>query len=177
MARWLSADVRYRIMNEKQNINSESHKNPNDLQQGISFVFDIGGKKITAWVSPFSGKECIFIDDVLVSEKRSFRTKSYHEIDVNGSKLRITLAIKIISGKIQCTFFENDIPIKKFESILNIVSYFINVVISLFVLTVAGVIIHKLRLPSWIIFFVGVFCIYLLLKSVPKNYKVTEVST
>jgi hypothetical protein len=164
-------------MNEKQNINSESHKIPNDIHQGISFVFDIGEKKITAWGFLFSGKECIYINDVLVSEKKIFRTKSNHEINVNGNKLRITFAIKIISGKVQCTLFENDIPIKKVESKLNIVSYFINVVISLFVLTVSGFIINKLRLPSWIIFFVGAFCIFLLLKSSPKNYKVTEVST
>ncbi len=165
-------------MNENKNIHTDNKRNTIDHQQGNWYLFNIYGKKIVAWASVISGKECVFIDDVLVSKKRSFGLKSYHELDIEGNKITISFVVKnLLTGKIHCTLFENDTPKIKFESKINIFSFLLILISFILAVFLSGVLVLIFRLPTWIIILVSIICIFLLTKLFPKIIYVSEIST
>ncbi len=55
--------------------------------------FDHGEDTITCVASLITGKEQVYINDQLVSEKRSFRFKSVHHFQLNGQQASITISV------------------------------------------------------------------------------------
>lgn len=59
-------------------------------------VFDFGEHTITVVTSMMSGRERVFVDDQLVSDKRSFRYHSCHTFALDGRTCDIRVRVKSI---------------------------------------------------------------------------------
>ncbi|CAE6948768.1 hypothetical protein ACOMICROBIO_GDFFDHBD_03504 [Vibrio sp. B1REV9] len=57
----------------------------------LTSYFEWKGHDITVQCSMLSGKEWVYVDDVLVSEKRNWRLKSSHPINIENDDLEIQL--------------------------------------------------------------------------------------
>lgn len=75
---------------------------------GYWYYFDIDGIKITAFGSGFSGKEIIYVNDDIVSEKRNYKFHSSHRIEVDGRHFEVSFEMKsMVTGELICCLFEN----------------------------------------------------------------------
>jgi hypothetical protein len=79
------------------------------LRKGYWFYFEDAGLKITAFGSGFSGKEIVYINDEIVSEKRNYRFKSTHYIQHNGARYKVSFEMKnMITGELICSLTKNN---------------------------------------------------------------------
>jgi len=60
---------------------------------GRWFYFDIEGHSIALWASLISGLERLYIDNQLVSQKRSFYFTSKHTFGLDGTQYVLTLTV------------------------------------------------------------------------------------
>ena len=63
---------------------------------GVWFYQTIHGHQLAVYGSYFSGKERIWLDDELVSEKNSMKLRSRHGIDIEGQTYEIDFGFKSI---------------------------------------------------------------------------------
>ncbi len=93
-------------------------KSQANIKDGIWFVYEDGNNVIKIWGSSISGKEKVFLNETLVSEKRSMRMKSEHAFsDSTGSKYIVTFTTtNLMKGILECKIFRNDEQIKTFKS-------------------------------------------------------------
>ncbi|OCW97379.1 hypothetical protein [Alishewanella sp. HH-ZS] len=67
----------------------------NQTDATLSF-FDYGDHTIKVMCSMSSGKEQVYVDEQLVSEKRSFRYHSTHQFELDGKKAEIRVKVASI---------------------------------------------------------------------------------
>jgi hypothetical protein len=80
----------------------------NTKKFGYKFYFQDGDNQIACFGSFFTGKEEVYINDDLVSSKRSMGFKSKHQFEFARQSYQIEYAMKnILSGRLECTFFKN----------------------------------------------------------------------
>lgn len=63
--------------------------------RGSSTFFDVGDHVIEVFMSSYSGREVVRVDDVEISSRRNWRYRSSHEFELDGE--RYTVAIIIVS--------------------------------------------------------------------------------
>lgn len=75
---------------------------------GYKFYFQDGDNQIACFGSFFTGKEEIYINDDLMSTKRSIGVKSEHTFEFAGNVYQVEYFMKnILSGRLQCSFVKN----------------------------------------------------------------------
>ena len=89
---------------------------PKSLQPGVIngywFFFDIADHPVTVHASGWSARERLWINDDLVSDRRSFRVATLHEIEVGGERFEIRVEISDwLRGGIRCTVQQNEQPV------------------------------------------------------------------
>lgn len=73
------------------------------------FEFEVDGKKLKAIGSSFSGKERVFIDDVLVSEKRSYAKNSRHNFKVGDKDYIVEFKLpNLLKAELFCNVYINE---------------------------------------------------------------------
>jgi hypothetical protein len=78
------------------------------LTRGFWFVFPCGAHTIRAWGSAFSGLERVYVDDALVSERRSGSRDSEHAVSVAGSPYRIVFkTLNLLKGSLECRLLKD----------------------------------------------------------------------
>jgi hypothetical protein len=81
----------------------------NTKKLGYKFYFQDGDNQIACFGSFFTGKEEVYINDDLVSSKRSMGFKSKHQFEFAEMNYQIEFEMKnILSGRLECTYFKNN---------------------------------------------------------------------
>lgn len=84
-------------------------KNKISLFSGLCYTFQDKANNITLVGSSFSGKECVYLNNKLISEKRTFKLESSHKIEFEGTTYKIVIKVKsILQCKIEASFFVNE---------------------------------------------------------------------
>ncbi len=82
---------------------TESKRNNSNLRQWNSY-FDLDEHTIRVSGSNLSGREYVYIDDVLVTKKLNWTFKSVHSISLDGEHYEITIELlSILKPKIHIT--------------------------------------------------------------------------
>jgi hypothetical protein len=78
------------------------------VRNGYWFYFDDNGLKITAFGSGVSGKEIIYVEDDIVSSKRSIRTSSKHQFTYGNNVYEVELVVtNYWTGELECILSKN----------------------------------------------------------------------
>lgn len=77
------------------------------FMNGCWFVFEYAGHSIELWMSSVTGMEAVRIDGVVVERTRSWRKMTYHDIEVAGHALRVSLHVdSILKGPVYAVLSE-----------------------------------------------------------------------
>lgn len=88
----------------------------NNKKFGYKFYFQDGDDQIACFGNYFTGKEEVYINDELVSSKRSMGVKSQHQFEFAGTRYQVVFEMKnILSGRLECTFYKNKQPVEQQE--------------------------------------------------------------
>ena len=90
---------------------------PPVTRNGYYFYFEFNGLSFRAGGSSFSGKETVYVNDELVSNKRSQSTLSEHEFSLNGDNYKLEFEVlDKIKGELACRLYCNDKLVKLFAA-------------------------------------------------------------
>jgi len=151
-------------------------KNIASIKDGFWFVFHDGDITITAGGSSVSGKEYIYINQKLVTEKRSIKKKSEHIIEFNGNKYTIIFHMKkIMTGDLKCSLLKNDTLLKAYQASYN--SKFIYTKFGMYTVggLVLGIFTSYFNISIWYLIAIGLVIIYVDMSRVSKNITIEEV--
>jgi len=83
------------------------------FKNGYNFHFDVDGHHIHCYGSINSGKEILYIDEQVISEKRTFRRKSVtaFEIDNNNFEVEYNM-VSMLKGELHCTLIKNGVHVE-----------------------------------------------------------------
>lgn len=87
------------------------------IYKGIWFVFNDNENTIKVWGSGTSGKEKVYLNDTLVSEKRNLKMNSQHTFsDSNQTNYEVkNINTNIMKGILECHLYKNGEVLKKYE--------------------------------------------------------------
>ena len=84
------------------------------FKHGYWFYFDDEGTQIVAHVSALTGKEVVFVDDEIVSNKRNFRLQATHSFAHKERQYEVTIAmVSLIKGAINCRLQRDGVLLHK----------------------------------------------------------------
>ncbi|MBL1140799.1 MAG: hypothetical protein HND53_02100 [Proteobacteria bacterium] len=87
------------------------------IRNGYKFQFEFNGLSFRAGGSSVSGKEAVYVNDELVSSKRSQSTLSEHEFSVDGNNYKLEFEVLDKSkGELACRLYCEDKLVKLFAS-------------------------------------------------------------
>lgn len=90
---------------------------PPVINNGYDFRFDFNGLSFRVGGSPLSGKEYVYVNDELVSSKRSRSTLSEHTFTSSGNHYRLEFEIiDKAKGELACRLYCNDNLVKLFAA-------------------------------------------------------------
>lgn len=115
------------------------------------FEFNVGDHSLVATGTMATGKEEIYLDGELVSEKRTQKKSSFHLVEIEGKGYEIKfLMSSYFLGKLKCQLWSGDILIKSYrlKSHQNSLAFF-GLLVSLILLSgLMGFFQVKLSLPE-----------------------------
>jgi len=80
----------------------------NTKKLGYKFYFQDGDNQIACFGSYFTGKEEVYINDDLVSSRRSVNIKSSHTFDFENSQYQVKFdMLNILTGRLECTLYKD----------------------------------------------------------------------
>ncbi|MGE6448406.1 hypothetical protein [Pseudoalteromonas tetraodonis] len=80
----------------------------NTKKLGYKFYFQDGDNQIACFGSYFTGKEEVYINDDLVSSRRSVNIKSSHKFDFENSRYQVKFdMLNILTGRLECTLYKD----------------------------------------------------------------------
>lgn len=80
----------------------------NTKKLGYKFYFQDGDNQIACFGSYFTAKEEVYINDDLVSSKRSINVKSNHEFEFENSQYQVTFdMLNILTGRLECSLYKD----------------------------------------------------------------------
>lgn len=80
------------------------------LKQGYNFYFNLEGQEIRAYGSYLSGREEVYVNDNLVSKKRSLNFKSHHEFKLDEDTFEVEFnVVNLLNGEIECVLIKNGV--------------------------------------------------------------------
>jgi hypothetical protein len=87
------------------------------IRNGYNFHFEFDGLSFRAGGSSVSGKENVYVNDELVSSKRSMTTLSEHKFSVNGNNYKLEFEVLDKSkGELACRLYCEDKLVKLFAA-------------------------------------------------------------
>ncbi|MBL1140807.1 MAG: hypothetical protein HND53_02145 [Proteobacteria bacterium] len=87
------------------------------IRNGYDFQFEFNGLSFRGGGSPLSGKEFVYVNDDLVSSKRSRSTLSKHEFSVDGNNYKLEFEVLDKSkGELACRLYYEDKLVKLFAA-------------------------------------------------------------
>jgi len=90
------------------------------ITKGCFFIFEDNGNQIKAWFSALSGKETIFVNNVIVSTGKNYSRNSVSKFRIKNDNYSISLIVKsFIKGPFVCTLSKNEKPFKRKSLIFN----------------------------------------------------------
>jgi hypothetical protein len=150
-------------------------KSEGSIKEGIWFVFENDGNKICVWGSSFNGKEIIYLNDQIVSEKRNVKFKGKHQFkDNNGNEFEVEFeTVSTLKGELKCDIIKNGNRIKTFTAkYIKPKNKKFNIIFLIFFILL-GVIIGIIDIPEKIfipiLLIIAVLLIFLRLKITQKN--------
>jgi|SRR5690554_271536 len=86
------------------------------LRKGNWLIHEDGDNVIQIWTSNLSGKEKVFVNNELISEKRNLKKEAFHEFsDEQGVKYKVLFKTTSVSkGSSTCLIIRNEATIKTF---------------------------------------------------------------
>ncbi|HEY7886317.1 MAG TPA: hypothetical protein VIC08_15330 [Cellvibrionaceae bacterium] len=79
-----------------------------ELRKGIQCYFDVDGITIKVWGSAWSGRELVYLNDQVVSDKRSYRLSTPHEFEHAGVHYKVELGTEsILRGQYSIVLLRN----------------------------------------------------------------------
>ncbi|MBE0377969.1 hypothetical protein PPRY_a0574 [Pseudoalteromonas prydzensis ACAM 620] len=88
----------------------------NTKKLGYKFYFQDGDDQIACFGSYFTGKEEVYINDELVSEKRSINVTSKHQFELSGNTFNVKFEMhNILTGRLECSLYKNKKLVKSLE--------------------------------------------------------------
>lgn len=80
------------------------------LRDGYWFVFEDGEEEIAANGSVWNGKEWVYFNDQLVSEKRNATSRTTeHEFTIGKDRYKLVFYMKsLMKAELECTLYKND---------------------------------------------------------------------
>ena len=80
----------------------------NTKKLGYKFYFQDGDNQIASFGSYFTGKEEVYINDDLVSSRRSVNIKSSHKFGFENSQYQVKFdMLNILTGRLECTLYKD----------------------------------------------------------------------
>ena len=77
------------------------------IRHGYWFFFEQGPNKIAIHGSSISGMETIYLNDEIVSKKRSYKFKSEHEFSIDGDIYSVVFKMtNWLRGELCCSLFK-----------------------------------------------------------------------
>ncbi|KKO48677.1 hypothetical protein VT06_10265 [Arsukibacterium sp. MJ3] len=90
------------------------------FRKGFNYSFIEGDHIIYLNCSAVNGKERLYVDDVLVSGKWSFRRKSIHHFSIGADFYEVELhVVNMFTSETHCTLVKNDVHVKTLKKALN----------------------------------------------------------
>lgn len=87
------------------------------ILKGIWFVFPVEGCTIRAWGSAGSGLERVYLDDTIVSERRSAGRVSIHTFEFAGQTYDIEFRVRsMLRAHLECMLRKNGTVIKAYAA-------------------------------------------------------------
>ncbi len=128
-------------------------KSGGGLLRGVWFVFQDGSDVIRAWSSGLTGMERVYVNDELVSQKRSAGLKSEHEFSINGDQFKISFnVISVLKGELLCSLGKNNTMIKKLRTRFNSTAYsFMVSLILIIIFALYAILSLYFAIPRWIL--------------------------
>ena len=94
----------------------------NTRKLGYKFYFQDGDDQIACFGSYFTGKEEVYVNDELISNKRNQRIHSVHQFNIGDNDFKVMFEMRnILTGRLECSLYKNGQFIKSYEqsSLLN----------------------------------------------------------
>jgi len=89
------------------------------LSGGTWFVLSSGPNVIRVWGSSLSGLERVYVDEALVSERRSLGRVSLHEFSLDGQQHCVAIAVKHLGMQLECVWTIEGVPVKKLRTFVD----------------------------------------------------------
>lgn len=120
------------------------------LSKGLWFIFTNGGREISAQCSVLTGKERIFVDSSLVSEKRAFSKSSTHQFAVEDDTYEVVFFVPhILSGSIECTLKKNGARVECFKTNYRYRQRVLSLLAYALIGALLGFLVGYFNLPVW----------------------------
>ncbi len=120
---------------------------------GYWFVFNENDIKITVRASVLLGNESIYVNDKLVSKKRSLKKMSRHVFDIGNMEYQVSFEAEIMKGRITCALFKNEEMVNKYE-IKSKGNIYIKALLYALIGVTSGVIVAYFKWPFWVAFWI-----------------------
>ncbi|MBW4622178.1 MAG: hypothetical protein KME17_22845 [Cyanosarcina radialis HA8281-LM2] len=147
------------------------------LSKGFWFIFRDGEREIAAHGSTITGRERIFVNGELISEKRSLSKRSEHQFTVNENIYKVIFVVpQILQGKMECSLIKDGKCIRAFKtSPKNSKFRTLDFIILGLIGGVSGFLISHFKLPFWLIFFVIFAVIVIRVSQATKEIVIDDI--
>jgi hypothetical protein len=120
------------------------------LLKGFWFIFRDGDREIAAHGSALSGRERIFVNGQLVSEKRSLSMTSRHQFSWEENMYEIMFHIpRILAGRMECSLMKDGIFVECFKTSYKFKFKIAKIVTATLAGALLGFTFAYFRLPLW----------------------------
>jgi hypothetical protein len=143
------------------------------FSKGLWLIFSDGDREIAAHSSTL-GKESVFINGKLMSQKRTFRKISRHQFIFERNNYELVYFVsKILTGEMSCSLIKNDICIGKFKTHYSRrnrgISYLMEALLCLSIGSAAALFAHFFRIPPFFPLLTGLGIYLLIVSSMSKK--------
>ena len=140
---------------------------------GLWLIFRDGNREIAAHSSVL-GKDIIFVNGELMSQKRTFRKMSKHQFIFDENNYEVVYFVsKISTGEMECSLIKDGICIGKFKTHYSrgnsSMSYLMKALLSFAIAASAGLFAHFFRIPPFFPLMTGLGIYLLVISNMAKR--------
>ncbi|MEW8627699.1 MAG: hypothetical protein AB2551_18260 [Candidatus Thiodiazotropha sp.] len=146
------------------------------FKEGIWFVFQHLGYIIVAG-GKINGKEYVFVNDELVSEKRSIKTNSQHEFSYDNLSYRVIFNVNnVFTNNMDCSLFCSDEIVKALNAqlVFHPKQYSLELFLYLSIFVIWGVVLSFFEWPFYLLLLAWPIVFLLKFKSPSISFKISE---